>query len=70
MLAKKSPNVKILHPSVAMNEMLSAALAKAHQDATSGINPRSGAKEKTVEVGIGESRQTPKIDNFDTLERA
>jgi hypothetical protein len=53
-----------------MNEMLSAALAKAHQDATSGINPRSGAKEKTVEVGIGESRQTPKIDNFDTLERA
>jgi hypothetical protein len=68
MRSVKRPNVKVVYASVATYEMLSAALTQTHQDAAPRVNPRRGAKEEIVEVGIREDSQVREIIDLNALE--
>jgi hypothetical protein len=54
MWSEERPYIKILHSSVAVQEVLSGTLAKAHQKTTPRIEAGGTMAKERVQIGIGE----------------
>jgi len=52
--AKESPDVEILYTSVAMDEVLGATLAQAHQLTSPRVDARFCTAEKISKIGLGQ----------------